>query len=542
MGTTLFPAARVRRGVHHLALMLLLLFTGSAQGQQGNPGPTTAPSTQPSYVDYEKIIGDLNSDDPATRRAASLRLNSMGGEALGVVRKALEGGDAPPEAQARLKRALPLLTARFRLETIRQEQIAYLKKSWADAYKKAGANPKWDGPAEKLLERFLAHQYRTLADRDVMIDLYKQAFAAGCRNEVVKIAMGCVLGLEHQLVPPEASMGAWHGMLDKYILTDAPPAVRLLMIVRAAGWKSLYPDTYGKPAVGAIRAMLAEPGAPPGFADDFAAAVRKAMAERDIPDGERATEAFVAAYAELQPLERPGRHIMLGDFAIQQAWKARGSGWAGTVTPEGWKLFKANLDDAQQHLEAAWKLDPQDARIGTHMITVCLGQGYDLTVVDRWYQRAMKADPDCFQAASNKLYYLYPRWYGSHEAMVSFGRDCLATENWRGGIPFILVHAHAQVAQESGDEKAYFLDPVVWADIKRVYEGYLLNAPDDFDKRSQFARYATRAEQWTDAHEQFQILKDNAVYAYFGGKGTYDYLKRKAARLGGAATQPVAPR
>lgn len=48
-----------------------------------------------------------------------------------------------------------------------------------------------------------------------------------------------------------------------------------------------------------------------------------------------------------------------GAMEIEEAWKARGSGWANTVTPEGWKGFEDHLVKARAALTQAWKLHPQ---------------------------------------------------------------------------------------------------------------------------------------------------------------------------------------
>ena len=71
------------------------------------------------------------------------------------------------------------------------------------------------------------------------------------------------------------------------------------------------------------------------------------------------------------------------------------------------------------------------------MIAVCLGQDSDRDRehMERWFRRAMEADPDNLQACRDKLYYLYPRWHGSHREMISFARECLATEAEVGGLP-----------------------------------------------------------------------------------------------------------
>jgi hypothetical protein len=515
-----------------IALFVLAATDTQAADDDDNPAaPTTAPSTQPTFTDYKQIIADLNSDDEKTRQTASLRLGSMGGDALPFVQKALEDNDAPPEIQIRLKRALPALRARFRRESLVGERKAFMKNAFAEAYRKEGADSRWDKPAKEVIDRFFEEKYRTDANRDAMIAQFMEAYNAGCRNKLVMLCMGCALGSSTHLVPHETHLGSWSFDLLMYAATDAPPLVRVFLCERAAAGS--VPDLQKLWPLGlnAAKQLMADPHAPPSIGDEFAGMLWKALRDsRAWNAGDAATDCY-RAYLAIEPADRPVRHMILADRAITLAWKARGGGTARTVSPEGWKNFNDNLKEAKEHLEAAYKLDPLDARIGTLMITVCMGLNEPRDVMEQWYQRTIKADPDCYEVASRKLYYLFPRWHGTHEDMLAFGQECVATENWRGGIPFILVQAHNAISRETTDEKAYFLRPEVWSDIKRTFEGYLVNAPQDIDKRSEYARFATRAEQWDDANEQFKILKDTANYSYFGGKGTYDYLRRKAARL-----------
>jgi len=46
-----------------------------------------------------------------------------------------------------------------------------------------------------------------------------------------------------------------------------------------------------------------------------------------------------------------------------------------------------------------------------------------------WFDRAVAAQFDYYEAYSSLLWSLRPRWLGSHEEMYDFGLECLATTN-----------------------------------------------------------------------------------------------------------------
>ncbi|HTG45522.1 MAG TPA: DUF4339 domain-containing protein, partial [Verrucomicrobiae bacterium] len=50
--------------------------------------------------------------------------------------------------------------------------------------------------------------------------------------------------------------------------------------------------------------------------------------------------------------------VLAGEYEISEAWRARGRGYANTVTPEGWKGFEAHRALAKTNLDRAWKLNP----------------------------------------------------------------------------------------------------------------------------------------------------------------------------------------
>jgi hypothetical protein len=84
----------------------------------------------------------------------------------------------------------------------------------------------------------------------------------------------------------------------------------------------------------------------------------------------------------------------------------------------------------------------------------------------------------------------------------------------------------------------------VWQEVSEVYEGGLLNFPEDVKRRSEYAKLAAQCGRWDVAREQFRRLGDGPDLSVFISKASYEYLRRKAERLGGggattrAATAP----
>ncbi|MGF1678287.1 MAG: DUF4034 domain-containing protein, partial [Candidatus Methylacidiphilales bacterium] len=96
------------------------------------------------------------------------------------------------------------------------------------------------------------------------------------------------------------------------------------------------------------------------------------------------------------------------------AWAARGSGYANTVTDEGWKNFAKRLAEAKRILEATpsradgsrnpfWYLTMQ---------TTALGQSWKRSDYEALFLEATTHHPDFHYFYLKKGYFLLPRWYG----------------------------------------------------------------------------------------------------------------------------------
>jgi hypothetical protein len=232
----------------------------------------------------------------------------------------------------------------------------------------------------------------------------------------------------------------------------------------------------------------------------------------------------------------PGHFIPLvikGDAYVSYAWDARGCGWANSVTEAGWGLMRERLKAASEALEKAWALNPQDSLAAQNMIGVELGQGQGRERMEMWFKRAMEANPYDHEACHKKIYYLEPKWYGSDEEMLAFGRACLKTRRWETRIPFILVDTHMSLAENREENKQdYYLTPNVWEDIKSVYEPYLKFYPDNYPDMSMYAKLACYCRQWEAANRLFTALGDNVVVTSFANRKEMEQLKAQAARPG----------
>lgn len=105
------------------------------------------------------------------------------------------------------------------------------------------------------------------------------------------------------------------------------------------------------------------------------------------------------------------------------AWKARGTGWARTVTEEGWKGMNAHLSEAASTLDRAKKLGPIDEHWYGTKLGVLLGQSASNDDYNRAYKEGIDQFPTAEELYYDKAYRLQPRWHGEPGEFEDWLRD-----------------------------------------------------------------------------------------------------------------------
>jgi hypothetical protein len=217
-----------------------------------------------------------------------------------------------------------------------------------------------------------------------------------------------------------------------------------------------------------------------------------------------------------------------GDFLVDYAWKARGSGLAKTVTPEGGKLFEERIAQAHKRLVRAHELAPDRPEAATVMIAVAMASGMDRAHMEVWFTRAMEADPDNINACLAKITYLQPKWHGSLDEVVDFADQCLRTKNWSSYIPLTAAAGVTDLYQCFPREvfRGTISHPLIWNRVEAAYNGMLAAYPDDRSTRTMYAVWCSRAGQWKLAKEQFDTLGDNVWLERFKNKEEWQNMVR----------------
>ena len=125
----------------------------------------------------------------------------------------------------------------------------------------------------------------------------------------------------------------------------------------------------------------------------------------------KAQIAKLEKWAQSSPASATPR-IALAQTYLRFAWKARGHGYANTVTPEGWALFQERVRLARSTLEQSSALAENSPHWYLQMQGVALDQQWDRAAFDALAERALAHEPGYYYFATSESNYLLPKWYG----------------------------------------------------------------------------------------------------------------------------------
>jgi hypothetical protein len=438
----------------------------------------------------------------------------------------------------------------------REDRLKWNLTTLTNDYESAGRkSPKWDQAAREALTEFARSRTASVDDALVLNDLAgsvsESAVAAGCDDPMVAY-LAVRYGANARERPFAQRQELYRAAASNLQNSAYAPLRKFYADVDAAEILYVRRNTNVWPLVSQLR-------------NDALGNLNAAYQDKTLPEA----EAYLAAESLFDLLQHNPHELtnayntlaatlssggakpavaalVKAEFYSQYAWVGRGHGTADQVTDEQWRMFRERLALAEQGLKTAWSRDPYDAQIPTLMISIATGQQKKRSDMEVWFERAMKLNPENYEACRAKLHYLLPQWYGSREDMLAFGRECVAHTNWGGEVPLILVDAHSEFARglSADARRDYWSQPDVWPDIKAAYERFAQTEPDATRFRYPYAAYAVRCGQWPDFSEQIKLIRQNDGHvnaAYFGGQETFEKLLAVAAQTASAQNPTNAP-
>ncbi|MEA2709813.1 MAG: hypothetical protein QOF78_2414 [Phycisphaerales bacterium] len=437
--------------------------------------------------------------------------------------------------------AIPVAADAYTDHDYGKAMLAFNRRALHDVYAKSGKkNPKWDALVLKLFDgmairhaNFRAEQVYRLPDEPPPPELMARAQAAidaGCDDPLVRY---CLAALQQEQNRPAAELMPAMEQLAAELTASAEPSwrgvwaqhriCRLIGADDPAG-RANHWERFKDVAIDLIVRWK--------YQDIDARIIYEQIWMTLESEGPDYQQAFVKALNAKKGGDPWLREMILGSADVKAAWHYRGGGWANTVTDGGWAGFNRHLDQARDHLTAAWKLQPKFPEAAAEMITVAMGAGDRLGESDRaWFDRAVAAQFDYAPAYASFLWASRPRWGGTIGKMYDFGVECAQTKRYDTRVPRFLLRALDDIASDMNGPQ-FWRQPGVYEQVKELYDGLAgetakRKVPEESDKlRSEQAAFAWRVQRYDEARI---ILDEQGDHFYRGAFERYGAMGMLAA-------------
>lgn len=193
------------------------------------------------------------------------------------------------------------------------------------------------------------------------------------------------------------------------------------------------------------------------------------------------------------------------------AWSARGGGYSGSVTPEGWKLFKERLERAEAVLLRSKDRASKNPLWFEQYLEVALGLGWDYPQYRALYNAAVATFPEYHNFYFIMVQYLSPRWHGSIEQVDAYIAEAVKkTQAKQGKVMYARLYWSYAGSQD--EEFSLFADSGAdWRDMREGFEQMMKATPDSLWNLNNFAVFACRAND-ADTYRRLRKQIGGRVY------------------------------
>lgn len=178
-------------------------------------------------------------------------------------------------------------------------------------------------------------------------------------------------------------------------------------------------------------------------------------------------------------------------FPVKYAWMARGGGYANTVSPEGWKIFRERMEEGRKALQSLDAKTRQDAGWYEMMLDVGLSQGWPREKYDAVFFEGVERYPYYTPFYFSRMQFHGPRWYGSVEEAQRVADDGVARTRSRWGE--IL---YTRLNWLMMDHQMFRSGRTDWTRMKTGFEQMLKEYPDPWNVNN-FGKFACLASDFT---------------------------------------------
>ena len=182
------------------------------------------------------------------------------------------------------------------------------------------------------------------------------------------------------------------------------------------------------------------------------------------------------------------------------AWFGRGSGYANSVTKEGWQMFAQRIEESRAVLDNCRSSAANCPHWFVAMLVVARAQGWDRAKAIALFEDGRKTAPFYHPIYHEMVRYLLPKWHGKYGEWQSFARQaCQSTGGSEGEFLYACL---AWRADAEGQELFLGPAPVDWPLMRSGFAEVVRRYPTEHSQKH-FLYFACLAEDRPTAQRLF---------------------------------------
>lgn len=191
--------------------------------------------------------------------------------------------------------------------------------------------------------------------------------------------------------------------------------------------------------------------------------------------------------------EHPFVALVEAEYWIRYAWDARGTGYAGSVTPEGWRLFRERLQKAENVLLQSKPYASSIPLWYNQMLQVKFLLDRPATEQIAIFDEGRKRYPAFYPIYFVVANFMAPKWGGDWKVLDGLVNSSVKAVGKEQGEE-LYVRLYWRIADDMGPGDELFRDTrASWPRMKRGFEHLMARYPKSVWNLNNFAHFACMA-------------------------------------------------
>lgn len=254
----------------------------------------------------------------------------------------------------------------------------------------------------------------------------------------------------------------------------------------------------------------------------------------DRTEASEGTWKYHLAKLEKWIAEKPGSvtaRVGLAAAYLAYGWQARGSGYAHTISRDGYRLFVARLARAESILAEARSLKLTCPHSYAVMLHIAIGQGWEANSFDELFVAATIFEPLYYSYYEMKAMYLMPRWNGRPGDWERFAdASSLSVGGAEGSIIYYKIAAFiARIQIQDVKGGRFFRESKIsWQRMKAGFSEMVKKYGISMQTANQICQLAMISDDKEFSRKMFDEIGEHWDDSVWSSKPLFDHQRRWA--------------